>query len=226
MSSAGLLMLAACAGDGGPEGAAVNAFATTAPTTAASVSTTTERPATTTTTTTVERRPRKTTTTTTTAAPTTTAPPTAPPTLPQPLAPPTDEYGHEPVVELGRISIPKIGLERTMYEGIRLTTLDRGPGHWPGTAMPGQVGNVVVAGHRVSHNRDFHDLDQLEAGDQVVFTTLDGVSHAYAVTGVEVVTPADTWIVQQTPEKTATLFACHPPGSTQYRIVVHLAYVA
>ncbi len=43
---------------------------------------------------------------------------------------------------------PRIGLTRTMFEGIRLSTLDHGPGHWPGTAMPGELGNVVVAGHR------------------------------------------------------------------------------
>ena len=64
-----------------------------------------------------------------------------------------------------------------MFEGIRLSTLDRGPGHWPGTAMPGELGNVVVAGHRVSHNEDFRNLDQLVPGDEVIFNTAVGSSH-------------------------------------------------
>ncbi|MGA0416290.1 MAG: sortase domain-bontaining protein, partial [Ilumatobacteraceae bacterium] len=59
------------------------------------------------------------------------------------------------MIELGTIEIPKIDVSMTMYEGIRLSTLDRGPGHWPGTAMPGQVGNVVVAGHRTSGHQVF-----------------------------------------------------------------------
>ena len=67
-----------------------------------------------------------------------------------------------------------------MFEGIRLTTLDRGPGHWPGTAMPGELGNVVVAGHRVSHNEDFRNLDQLVPGDEVIFNTATG-RHTYHV---------------------------------------------
>ena len=112
-----------------------------------------------------------------------------------------------------------------MYEGIRLTTLDRGPGHWPGTAMPGEFGNVVVAGHRVSHNEDFRNLDQLEPGDEVIFTTATG-RHTYHVLRTEVVGPDAVWIVDQTPAQTGTLFACHPPGSTRQRIVVHLELAA
>jgi sortase A len=156
-------------------------------------------------------------TTTTTATPTTTAAP-----LPVPAAVPADSAGHEPVVDLGTIDIPKVGLSADMYEGIRLTTLDRGPGHWPGTALPGQLGNVVVAGHRVSHAKPFRNLDQLVPGDQVIFSTSAG-RFVYTVTSTEVVPPDALWIVDQTTDYTATLFACHPPGSTRQRIVVHLA---
>ena len=163
---------------------------------------------------------------------TTAVPVTAPPstvaavaaTLPIPVAVPVDSRGEEPIIDLGTIEIPKIGLKTDMYEGIRLTTLDRGPGHWPGTAMPGAVGNVVVAGHRVSHDKPFRKVDQLVAGDQVIFTTADGV-FTYSVTSLEIVTPDAISIIDQTADKTATLFACHPPGSTRERIVVHLALV-
>ena len=120
---------------------------------------------------------------------------------------------------MGTISIPKIGVEMTMYEGIRLTTLDYGPGHWPGTALPGQIGNVVVGGHRTSKHRVFRNVDQLVTGDEIIFTDANGV-HVYIVNRVEIVSPTDVWIINPTETATATLFACHPPGSTAQRIVV------
>lgn len=176
----------------------------------------------------------------TTAAPTTAAPTTAPEqtttsaavdpvvaapqetvVLPQPQPPP-DPRAPEPRVEIGRIEIPRIGLDVSMFEGVSLATLDNGPGHWPGTAMPGQIGNVVIAGHRVSHGRPFRHIDQLQVGDEVVLTTADG-RFVYVVTGAQIVEPDALHIVDQTAEPTATLFACHPPGSTRQRYVVHLA---
>ncbi len=108
-----------------------------------------------------------------------------------------------------------------MHEGIELSTLDYGPGHWPGTAMPGEAGNVVVAGHRVSHNQDFRNVDQLSPGDEVIFNTASG-RHVYSVVSTEIVQPDAMWITDQTSDATATLFACHPPGSVTQRIVVHL----
>src|SRR5262249_35729816 len=73
---------------------------------------------------------------------TTTAP------LPMPENPPKDPYADVPVRQVGTISIPKIGLLAPAYEGIWLTVLDHGPGHWPGSAEPGGRGNTVFAGHR------------------------------------------------------------------------------
>ena len=142
-----------------------------------------------------------------------------PETPPEPIAPPADSYAQEPVIEVGSIAIPKLGVDMTMYEGIRLTTLDYGPGHWPGTAMPGQLGNVVVGGHRTSSHRVFRNVDQLVPGDEIVFRDGNGV-HTYAVDRVEIVDPSAVWIVNPTATPTATLFACHPPGSTAQRIVV------
>ena len=140
--------------------------------------------------------------------------------LPQPIAPPLDEYGVEPVIEVGSIEIPAIDVYMPMYEGIRLTTLDYGPGHWPGSAMPGHIGNTVIAGHRTSKHKVFRNLDQLAPGDEIIFDGVDG-RHVYHVTSTEIIGPEAMWIVDQTPEFTATLFACHPPGSTRERIVVH-----
>ena len=67
----------------------------------------------------------------------------------------------------------------------------------------------------------FRDLDRLVAGDEVVLSTPSG-QHLYLVTAVEIVQPDAMWIVEQSYERTATLFACHPPGSVRERIVVHM----
>ena len=130
------------------------------------------------------------------------------------------------MIELGTIEIPKIDVSMTMYEGIRRSTLDRGPGHWPGTAMPGQVGNVVVAGHRTSGHQVFRNIDVLVEGDEILFTETDGSVHRYRVTSWRIVVPTEVWIVDQTPTPTATLFACHPPGSVRERYVVFAELVA
>jgi sortase A len=61
----------------------------------------------------------------------------------------------------------------------------------------------------------------LVPGDLVTFTTAEGVFD-YAVTGTEIVSPDALWIIDPSDTATATLFACHPPGSTRQRIVVHL----
>jgi sortase A len=124
------------------------------------------------------------------------------------------------VIALGRIMIPKLGVDMALYEGVRLSTLDLGPGHWPGTAMPGEVGNVVVGGHRTSKHRVFRNVDQLVAGDQIIFQDAAGAQYTYVVNRVEIVDPTDVWIINPTDTPTATLFACHPPGSTRQRIVV------
>jgi sortase A len=161
------------------------------------------------------------TTTAVLAAPAAAAAPTSQPSgLPVPQAPP-DPRAKEAVVELGTIQIPRLGLNKPFYEGVTLATLNRGPGHWPGTALPGTVGNVVLGGHRTSKGRPFRHLEQLMPGDEVIFTTGAG-QFLYRVTRTEIVTPESMWIINQTEAYTATLFACHPVGSTKERIVVFL----
>ncbi|HEY4607953.1 MAG TPA: class E sortase [Ilumatobacteraceae bacterium] len=209
-----LLTLAACGDNGSDRGAPVAQAApiTAAATTAATTTTTTIPPTTSTSSTTTTSAPTTTSSTTTTVAA----------TLPNPEAPPADPRAAEQLTQIGTIEIPKIGVSKAMYEGVTLTTLDHGPGHWPGTAMPGQIGNAVIAGHRVSHDKPFRNIDKLEVGDDVFMTTADG-RFDYKVTGTEVVNPDALWIADQTADYTATLFACHPAGSTRQRIVVHLA---
>jgi sortase A len=169
-----------------------------------------------------------TTTTSTTTAPTTTVysgPPTLAPgaTLPIPVFPPGPGEV-DPDVFVGEIEIPAIMLKSPMYFGVTDATFDRGVGWWPNTARPGEVGNVVLGGHRTSWPKPFRYVDLLEPGDEIVFTTDTG-RHVYAVSRTEVVYPDAMWIVDQTPAATATLFACHPVGSTAQRIVVFADYV-
>jgi sortase A len=210
---AALLALSACGDDSGNGVVAQDAATTSSPSTSTTLPPTTTSSTTSTTSTSTTSTSTSTTSTTTTVAD----------TLPNPEAVPADPRAAEAVVELGTIEIPKIGVTKSFYEGITLTTLDHGPGHWPGTAMPGHQGNVVIAGHRVSHDKPFRHLEQLEVGDDVIFTTDEG-RFIYKVTGTEVVYPDALWIADQTADYTATLFACHPAGSTRQRIVVHLAF--
>ena len=171
-------------------------------------------------------------TTSTPPPPTTTMAPPPEPSAPTtttirakaPVAVPADEYAPEPVQEIGTIEIPKIGLRHRVMNGITMRNIDLGPSHWPGTAMPGEVGNTVFAGHRVTKTKPFRNIDQLVPGDEVIFD-IGGRRSSYTVTGSKVVLPTALEIVDPTPTATGTLFACHPPGSAKYRYVVLLALV-
>ncbi|MDO8392547.1 MAG: class E sortase [Actinomycetota bacterium] len=162
-------------------------------------------------------------TTTTIPATTTTIPvttTTVEQALPVPKPPPA-LHANEPGNQLGTLEIPKLQLVRPLLEGISLTTLDKGPGHWPGTAMPGHVGNVVIGGHRTSKDRPFRNIDQLAPGDEVILSTAEG-RFVYKVDRTQIVYPDAMWIIDQSRSYSATLFACHPVGSTKQRIVVFL----
>jgi sortase A len=167
-----------------------------------------------------------------TAGPTTSAAPAPPPVpapvpgpvpaaLPVPEDAPVDAYAPTPEVVHGLLELPTLGVSQPLGEGVTLTAINRGPSHWPGSAMPGQLGNVVVAGHRTTYTRPFHDLDLLAPGDPLVFRMNDGTAWTYEATGTEIVGPDAMHVVDQGPEHTATLIACHPKGSAAQRIVVH-----
>jgi len=167
-------------------------------------------------------------TTTSTSATTTTiyaGPPTLAPgeSLPVPEAIPPEDFV-EPEVIIGELVIPALLLTQTMYRGVTLPTLDKGVGYWPGTAMPGHVGNVVLGGHRVSKQKPFRNIDLLVPGDEIYLTTDEG-TFVYAVTGTQIIEPTDTWIINQSESATLTLFACHPPHSTKQRIAVYADYL-
>lgn len=161
-------------------------------------------------------------TTATTAAVTTTTEAAA---RTAPIDPPINPRAAAPIVKIGEIQIPRIGLVHPVYEGVTLTVIDHGPGHWPGSAVPGQLGNSVFAGHRVTHSHPFRRINELVPGDDIVFKMQNG-TFTYKMTGSQIVTPKDVHIVNPTTDATVTLFACHPPGSARQRYVVRGAFVS
>ena len=131
-----------------------------------------------------------------------------------------DPSVRRPIQIIGRIRIPKIGVDAELRDQITQESIDLGPSHWPGTAAPGGYGNAVIAGHRSSHSAPFHDLGALTAGDAIVLSDQAGHVFTYRVTEMFVVNPDAMWITDQTPGRTLTIFTCHPIGSSAQRLVV------
>ncbi len=111
-----------------------------------------------------------------------------------------------------------------VIQGVTLADLQRGPGHYPGTAMPGQKGNFAVAGHRTTYGAPFFNLDQLRKGDDVRVTRRDGKKVVYRVHTQQIVAPGDTWVIEPDPlkrgKKTLTLTTCNPRFSNAERLIV------
>jgi sortase A len=111
-----------------------------------------------------------------------------------------------------------------VVHGVSLGDLQRGPGHYPGTAMPGEKGNFAVAGHRTTYGAPFFNLDQLRKGDEVIVTARDGERYTYRVQTQDIVAPSDTWVIAADPlergRNTLTLTTCNPRFSNAERLVV------
>lgn len=130
-----------------------------------------------------------------------------------------------PLVMVGQLTIPRLKVKTTIYKGITDTQFNRGVGYWPGTALPGARGNLVVGGHRTAAHRPFYNIEQMKIGD-LITVSRPGKSFTYKVSKVFVVRPSDVWIVKPTPKATLTLFTCHPRGSTSKRYVVRATLVS
>lgn len=120
---------------------------------------------------------------------------------------------------IGKMEIPALGVTHTIRSGMTDRQFDRGMGWWPGTALPGEEGNMVLAGHRTVRPRPLWDVQKLRAGDEIIVTRR-GARHRYLVTRTRVVRNDATWILDQTENATLTMFTCHPRGSTRQRYVV------
>ena len=134
-------------------------------------------------------------------------------------------------IALGRLEIPAISLETKFFEGVQDEAVELGPGHWPGTPLPGAPGNSVFAGHRTTYTHPFEDLDLLKRGAKVWTGLRNAKPTTYRVFNTTVV-PEDEYVdfVLRQPEaeqaRIITLFACTPKGSRTHRIVVQARAVS
>jgi sortase A len=142
---------------------------------------------------------------------------------------------------LGRIRIPAAGVDKYFVQGTERDDLTKGPGHYPSTPIPGQVGNAAIAGHRTTYGAPFYNIDRVRArtadqpGDYIVTDTLVG-THVFEVIEQRIVKPSDTWVagpmtlsenqlaradLKLDPNKSyLTLTSCNPRYSARERIVI------
>ena len=134
-----------------------------------------------------------------------------------------------PGTGVARLYLPTLGRDQVhvVVEGVSHHDLQRGPGHYPGTALPGQLGNLVVSGHRTTYGAPFNRLDELRTGDPVVVETAD-TFWTYTVQAERIVAPTDTQVILPVPGRPGavptqallTLTTCNPKYSAQQRLIV------
>lgn len=114
--------------------------------------------------------------------------------------------------------------------GVGVADLQRGPGHYPTSALPGAGGNFAVAGHRTTYGAPFYHLDQLAPGDEVFVTDRTGQRFTYRVAEQRVVVPSDSSVLGPDPlgagRPTLTLTTCNPRFSNAQRLIVLAELVA
>lgn len=118
-----------------------------------------------------------------------------------------------------RIVIPSIGVDAPIVMGVESEQLKKGVGQVPGSANPGQKGNLVLSAHNDIYGELFRYLDQLQSGDQ--FTVYTNVrAYTYSITGWELVEPTRVDVLAPTLDATATLISCYPYLIDTFRIIV------
>ena len=118
------------------------------------------------------------------------------------------------------IAIPALGVHALVREGVSAKVLDRGPGHYPATGVPGGGGTIAIAAHRVTHTHPFLRVNELRAGQRIVLSRR-ARTFVYRVWAMRIVAPKDVWPLFVDPGvETLVLTACHPPGTDFRRLVV------
>ena len=110
--------------------------------------------------------------------------------------------------------------------GVDMASLARGLGHYPETAMPGEVGNFAVAGHRATNGEPLRDIDQLRVGDEVIIETATEFL-VYTLDRDQIVAPSDVWVIQPVPgqpgatptDRLITVTTCNPRWASYQRWV-------
>jgi sortase A len=155
-----------------------------------------------------------------TTATTTTTAPSTPTTVPPPPQPAGDA--------IAVIRIPKLGVEDAVVQGIDVPDLRKGPGHYPLSPLPGQLGNAAIAGHRTTYGAPFNRVDELRKGDVVAITTLAGTYRYKLDRDPFTVKPTQIEVLVPTPDPaqpgrfvaTLTLTTCNPKYSAAERLIV------
>jgi len=120
---------------------------------------------------------------------------------------------------LGRLRIPSIGVSKVVVAGTDTASLRLGPGHYPGTPLPGARGTVAIAGHRTTYGAPFRKLDKVGRGDRIEVRMPYG-TFVYRVEQKRIVAPTAIWVTRRTSYDRLILSACHPLYSAAQRIVV------
>ena len=129
------------------------------------------------------------------------------------------------------LRIPKLDITRLVVQGTTPAALRAGVGHYVNTPLPGEAGNVGIAGHRTTFGRPFNRLDELKPGDEVSLETPFAIYTYRAVppfgghSNPWVVTPNDFSVVSQGTGHLLTLTTCNPKGSARQRLVMRFSLV-
>lgn len=149
---------------------------------------------------------------------------------PDPSSPAGDGIAMVEFARPGSGSAPVHDGPLIVLDDITTDDLTRGPGHYPGTAMPGEPGNFAIAGHRTTYGAPFLHLDALRDGDLIHVTNRHGRRFTYEVSAQRVVEPSNTSVIGSDPlgtgRATLTLTTCHPRFSAAERLIVHAQLVA
>jgi sortase A len=125
---------------------------------------------------------------------------------------------------IGRIIVPRLGLNMVVVEGTSEADLEKGPGHYDAasgvnTALPGMGGVVAIAGHRTTYLHPFRHIDDLRPGDDIYLRMPYGI-FSYRVYMHRIVGSTDWSILHRPHFEKLVLSACHPLYSATHRFVV------
>jgi sortase A len=118
------------------------------------------------------------------------------------------------------VDTPEVKIDASIFGGDDWYALQKGVGHWLGSATAGQDGNMVLSAHNDIYGETFRYIEKLKPSDEIRVMAQNGVWYTYQVREKVVVDPTDVWVLDQTSEPTATLITCHPYRVDTQRMVV------
>ena len=121
---------------------------------------------------------------------------------------------------VARLKIKKLSLDTIVLEGASTENLKKGPAHLENTSLPGEPGNCVISGHRVTYGAPFRHLDRLKPGDPIEIIALDKKLYTYKVYRVYSTLPSDASVLATSTFPEITLTTCDPPHSARRRLIV------